>query len=196
MIIAFTGAGISKASGVPTFDEMGDLRTKLERHFATHNPKEFSEIMNSLNEVCEKAEPNDAHYALAEFDIPVITMNIDSLHCKAGTKHLLEVHGSLRNNDVVLYGDSAPLYEEAYDWVDKLQEDDILLIIGTSFYTAFSSQLNDIAIKNGTKVVIINSDAEHKVREFLNNNSNKIGDFETFIERQPQWIKTFLPYAY
>ena len=45
MIIAFTGAGISKASGIPTFDEQGDLRTKLDRYFATHHRKEFNKIM-------------------------------------------------------------------------------------------------------------------------------------------------------
>lgn len=137
MILALTGAGISKASGIPTFEDQGELRNYLDRDYARKNPNKFKEIINNLNEVCNKANPNDAHYALAEYNIPIITMNIDSLHIKAGSQHILEVHGSLRNNDVVLYGDSAPLYQEAYDWIDRLNINDELLIIGTSFYTIF-----------------------------------------------------------
>lgn len=89
MVIAFTGARISKASGIPTFDEMGDLRNKLDRSFATHHKKEFDSIMANLKEVCGKAEPNDAHMALKEYDIPVITMNIDSLHNRAGSTQVI-----------------------------------------------------------------------------------------------------------
>lgn len=68
MIVAFTGAGISKASGIPTFDKMGDLRNKLDRSFAAHHKEEFDSIMANLEEVCKKAEPNDAHMALKEYD--------------------------------------------------------------------------------------------------------------------------------
>ena len=89
MIIAFTGAGISKASGIPTFDEQGDLRNKLDRSFANHHKKEFNEVMQQLIDTCNAAEPNDAHKALAEYNIPVITMNIDSLHTRAGSQNVV-----------------------------------------------------------------------------------------------------------
>jgi NAD-dependent deacetylase len=187
MIIAFTGAGISKASGIPTFDEMGDLREKLERNFATRHKDEFDSIMAQLSATCEQAEPNDAHMALAEYNIPVITMNIDSLHVRAGSKNVLEVHGSLRENNVVLYGDSAPVYTEALDWVDRLGNKDTILIIGTSFYTTFSSQLKRTAENNDVNIVVINADAEHEVRKYLEENQECIEDFESFIKRTPTW---------
>ena len=196
MILAFTGAGISKASGIPTFDEMGDLREKLERNFATRHKEEFNNIMAQLTAVCEQAEPNDAHMALAEYNIPVITMNIDSLHERAGSKNILEVHGSLRENNVVLYGDSAPLYTEALDWVDRLGNKDTILIIGTSFYTAFSSQVKRTADINNVNIVVINADAEHEVRKYLEENQECIEDFESFIKRTPTWRYHFSIYDY
>lgn len=196
MIVAFTGAGISKASGIPTFDEMGDLRTKLERHFANTHPEEFQKIMETLNKTRESAEPNDAHVALAEYDIPVITMNIDSLHRCAGTRHLIEVHGSLQNNNVVLYGDDAPGYSDAFDWVDRMHEGDVLLVIGTSFYTSISSQIRSFAEENGATVIVVNEDAEHKVRELLNQYRDSWEDFQSFEAREPMWIRRFIPYNY
>ena len=196
MIIAFTGAGISKASGIPTFDEQGDLRTKLDRYFANHHRKKFNKIMQQLIDTCKAAEPNDAHKALAEYNVPVITMNIDGLHNRAGSQYVIEVHGNAEKNNVVLYGDSAPKYTEALDIVDRLSKDDILLIVGTSFYTSISSQIKHIAESNWAKVVIINDDAEHQVRDFLKNNKDSIGNFDDFMKRKPSWQYNFLPYDY
>ena len=196
MILAFTGAGISKASGIPTFDEMGNLREKLDRQFATYHKDEFDHIMVQLAAVCNSAEPNDAHAAIAEYGVPVITMNIDSLHMRAGSPNVLEVHGSLRENNVVLYGDSAPKYSEALDWVDRLGNKDILLIVGTSFYTSISSQIRHVAEKNDVNIVLINEDAEHEVRKFLEENKECIEDFETFIKRTPTWRYKYFPYDY
>lgn len=196
MIIAFTGAGISKASGIPTFDEQGDLRTKLDRCFATYHRKEFNKIMQQLIDTCKAAEPNDAHKALAEYNIPVITMNIDGLHNRAGSQYVIEIHGNVEKNNVVLYGDPAPKYTEVLDIVDRLSKEDILLIIGTSFYTSISSQIKYIAERNLAKVIIINDDAEHQVRDFLENNQDLIGNFDDFMKRKTSWQYNFLPYDY
>ena len=196
MIIAFTGAGISKASGIPTFDEQGDLRTKLDRDFARHHPKEFNKIMQQLKDTCAAAEPNDAHKALAEYGVPVITMNIDGLHTRAGSEHVVEVHGSVKENNVVLYGDAAPKYTEAIDIVDRMCQDDILLIIGTSFYTSISSQIKYTAEANWSQIIIINNDAEHQVRQFLEENKNSLGNYDEFMKRLPSWKYNLLPYDY
>lgn len=67
---------------------------------------------------CNAAAPNDAHLALAEYDVPVITMNVDGLHQKARSRHILAIHGTLP--DIVLYDDPAPLYEVAHNWVFQL----------------------------------------------------------------------------
>lgn len=196
MIVAFTGAGISKASGIPTFDEMGDLRNKLDRSFATHHKEEFDSIMANLKEVCGKAEPNDAHMALKEYDIPVITMNIDSLHGRAGSTQVIEVHGSIFKNNVVLYGDSAPRYTDALDWIARMKEGDTLLIVGTSFYTSISSQIKRTAEMNGVNIVVINADAKTEVRKYLEEHTENMEGFDTFIEREPSWTHNFSPYDF
>lgn len=112
MIISFTGAGISKASGIPTFQEQDGIREKLERNYAITHKKEFENVIKNMQNFCEKAEPNDAHLSLAEYKIPIITMNINKLHEKAGSKNVLNIHGELPN--IVLYGDPAPKYRNYY----------------------------------------------------------------------------------
>lgn len=196
MIIALTGAGISKASGIPTFEEQGNLRDYLSREYARNYPERFKLIMEELNDKCEAAVPNDAHYALVEYAIPIITMNIDSLHSRAGSKHVLEVHGSLRNKNVVLYGDSAPLYQEAYSWADRLNSNDVLLIIGTSLYTRFSREIVQIAKNHNVEIITINQNAEEDVRANLEKVKDKIESYEDFIKREPEWIRNYLPYFY
>lgn len=190
MIVAFTGAGISKASGIPTFNEMGDLREKLDRSFAARNPKEFKSVMTTLKSTCKKAEPNDAHRALAEYSITVITMNIDGLH-RAASRELgkpknsvIEVHGNVFDGNVVLYGDPAPNYDKAYKIIRKLRENDTLLIIGTSYYTNISSDLKDIAERIGVNVVEINEDAEHRVRKYIEDHIDDIEDLSKLRRRK------------
>ena len=84
-ILAFTGAGISKQSNIPTFMERPDVREKLFRTFAEHHHGAYNEVIRELKANMNGAEPNDAHFALAEYKVPVITMNIDGLHKKAGS---------------------------------------------------------------------------------------------------------------
>ena len=99
------------------------------------------------------AKPNDAHIALAQYKIPVITMNIDGLHKQAGSD-ALELHGGLPEDDEmdiawslynkpVLYGDPAPNYAKAYEMVYDLKPGDIFLVIGCSFHTAIAVDLRE-----------------------------------------------------
>ncbi len=109
--IALTGAGISTESGIPDFRGPSGVWTKnpeAERR-AYQSYEEFLEdpkgwwkerlASSSLLGNLEKVMPNPGHYALAELEKLgilkcVITQNIDALHEKAGTKNLLEYHGS------------------------------------------------------------------------------------------------------
>lgn len=97
-IVAFTGAGISKQSNIPTFMERPDVREKLFRNYANNHHEEYNEVIKQLKANMNGAEPNDAHIALAEYDIPIITMNIDGLHKQAGSD-ALELHGGLPEED-------------------------------------------------------------------------------------------------
>ena len=110
--IALTGAGISTESGIPDFRGPSGIWTKSpdaeRRAYRSYerfieDPKRWWEERltgPSLLGDLEKAMPNPGHYALATLETMgilkcVITQNVDGLHEKAGTKNLLEYHGSL-----------------------------------------------------------------------------------------------------
>lgn len=176
-ILAFTGAGISKQSNIPTFMETPDVREKLFRSFAQSHHAAYNAVIRQLKENMNGAKPNDAHIALAEYGIPIITMNIDGLHRAAGSD-AVELHGCLPEDDEmdtawslqgkpVLYGDPAPNYEKAYEMVFALEPGDVFLVVGCSFHTAIACDLRDIAKARGARVVEIQSDAAHNVRKTL-----------------------------
>lgn len=166
-VIVFSGAGISKESGIPTFEERPDLRGKLNIIYANSKPKEYKEMIDELFETCRKSEPNDAHKEIAKYDIPVITMNIDGLHERAGSKTVLPIHGNSPNN-LVLYGDIPELYDEALDLVyDIKYEDSYFIIVGTSFFTGISRNLKKLAEIRKAKVIVINDKASKKVPKLL-----------------------------
>ncbi|RKD27650.1 NAD-dependent protein deacetylase, SIR2 family [Caminicella sporogenes DSM 14501] len=198
-IVVFTGAGVSKDSGVPTFEDLGDLRQKLSRRYFNENPEDFYKILKKLDDTAKKAEPNPAHIAIAKYNIPVITMNIDSLHKRAGSTNVIEIHGNLEyvycpkcrkkydieiaykniyskccsevlNPNVVLYGDMIPKYTEALELVTNTE---MLLVIGTSFYTSTATDLVGWAKRAGAKIEIINQNAKELVPKFLRDFFNK-----------------------
>lgn len=178
-IIAFTGAGISKQSNIPTFMERPDIREKLFRDYANKHHQEYNEVVKQLKANMNGAKPNDAHIALAQYKIPVITMNIDGLHKQAGSD-ALELHGGLPEDDEmdmawslynkpVLYGDPAPNYAKAYEMVYDLKPGDIFLVIGCSFHTAIAVDLREVARSRGARIIEIQEDAAHNVRKILEN---------------------------
>ena len=186
MIIAFTGAGISKQSNIPTFMERPDVREKLFRSYAISNPTGYNEVIKQLKENMNGAKPNDAHYALAEYNIPIITMNIDGLHTQAGSNPL-ELHGCLPDDDEmeiayslynkpVLYGDPAPNYQKAYELVDSMRSGDIFLVIGASYHTAIAGDLRSVAKSRGAKIIEIQEDAKTNVRKTLEELLGKKGE--------------------
>jgi NAD-dependent deacetylase len=108
-IIIFTGAGISKESGVPTFREAGGLWEKFKAEdFATpeafqKRPKEVWEWYRFRRQLAKKVEPNPAHYAVAKLeerhdDFLLATQNIDNLHARAGSKNMIELHGNIMHS--------------------------------------------------------------------------------------------------
>lgn len=118
-VVAFTGAGISAESGVPTFrDAEGFWQRFPPEKFATWSgllgtaatdPRSVAEFVLNVVEPIAKAEPNPGHQALAELErrVPttVVTQNIDGLHQAAGSTMVLEVHGSLAEIVHVSTGD-------------------------------------------------------------------------------------------
>lgn len=104
-VVALTGAGISRESGLKTFrDEDGlwagysieDVCTP--RAFAQH-PQRVLDFYNHRRQEVAKATPNAAHLALAQLaarhEVPIITQNIDDLHERGGSTDVLHIHGEI-----------------------------------------------------------------------------------------------------
>ena len=104
-LVVLTGAGISAESGFKTFRDSGGLwETYSVEDVASiqgwyRNPKLMTDFYNDLRAQLEHAQPNNGHKILAEledyFDVQIITQNVDNLHEKAGSHHVLHLHGEL-----------------------------------------------------------------------------------------------------
>ena len=78
-IVALTGAGISKAAGIATFEETPGLSEKLSVDYKLAHPEEFKKAMQTLVDNVKGKEPTLAHRLLAKLDIPVISMSTITL---------------------------------------------------------------------------------------------------------------------
>ncbi len=110
-IVFFGGAGVSTESGIPDFRSVDGLysqkydyppETILSHSFYRQNPHEFFRFYKDKM-LCLGAKPNAAHLKLAQWEQEgklkaVITQNIDGLHQAAGSKRVLELHGSVLRN--------------------------------------------------------------------------------------------------
>ena len=104
-IVVLTGAGISAESGLKTFRDSDGLWEGYDiNEVATatawrRNPNLVLEFYNMRRKNVKEAKPNAAHFALAElqddFDVHIITQNIDDLHERAGSKNVLHLHGEI-----------------------------------------------------------------------------------------------------
>lgn len=169
-LVVLTGAGISAESGIKTFRDSGGL---WEQHDVMdvasidgwyRNPSLVLEFYNQRRKQLESAHPNRAHVLLAElekdFDVQIITQNVDNLHERAGSRHVLHLHGELTKvrsskstahvEDIVyreihpgdLCSDGSPLrphivwFGEAVPLIEEAErlvsEADIFAVIGTS----------------------------------------------------------------
>ena len=116
-IVAFTGAGISAESGVPTFrgnqgmwkkfnpEELANLDSFLR------NPALVWEWYVARKRIIAEVQPNAGHYALAEMEklfpsVVTVTQNIDNLHRRAGSSRVYELHGNIERNHCIQCGKS------------------------------------------------------------------------------------------
>lgn len=123
-IVFFGGAGVSTESGIPDFRSKDGLynqkydfppETILSHTFFMRRPEEFYRFYQDKM-LCDTAKPNAAHLKLAELERAgklkaVITQNIDNLHQMAGSKKVLELHGSVYRNNCMKCG---KFYDFAY----------------------------------------------------------------------------------
>ncbi len=104
-IVVFTGAGISKESGLSTFRDSDGIWSKYDPDIVA-TPQGFEEntemslqFYNKRRVELAKAIPNHAHYTLADLekthDVTIITQNVDDLHERAGSSNVIHLHGEL-----------------------------------------------------------------------------------------------------
>lgn len=112
-VVALTGAGISVPSGIPDFRSPGTgLWANVDPMEVAHidvfrsDPERFWQFYGERFQTLEDKRPNGAHEALAEIEragllTAVITQNIDQLHARAGSRELVEVHGTIAHSSCV-----------------------------------------------------------------------------------------------
>ena len=200
-IVFFGGAGVSTESGIPDFRSVDGLynqkydyppETILSHTFYRKNTKEFYRFYRNKM-ICLDVEPNITHIKLAQLEAAgkckaVVTQNIDGLHQKAGSKNVLELHGSTLRNycencgefytaEDILIGEEVPkcskcgggikpdvvLYEEGLN--SKTLQDSIyyishadMLIVGGTSLSVYPAA-GLIDYYRGNKLVLINKSA-------------------------------------
>ena len=199
-IVFFGGAGVSTESGIPDFRSVDGLynqkydyppETILSHTFYRRHTEEFYRFYRDKM-LCLTAKPNKAHLKLAEWEKAgklkaVVTQNIDGLHQAAGSKKVLELHGSVLRNycenchkfydaEYILHSEGVPrcecggsikpdvvLYEEGLDnqtiseAVSAISNADVLIIGGTSLAVYPAAGLIDYY--RGNKLILINKTA-------------------------------------
>jgi NAD-dependent deacetylase len=122
-VVALTGAGISVPSGIPDFRTPGtglwtgvDPMEVAHIDVFLHDPERFWGYYGQRFQTLEEKQPNRAHEVLAELEAQglleaVITQNIDRLHERAGSREVIEVHGSIATSSCLECGARFPLAE-------------------------------------------------------------------------------------
>lgn len=199
-IVFFGGAGVSTESGIPDFRSVDGLynqkydyppETILSHTFYRSHTEEFYRFYRDKM-LCLTAEPNAAHRKLAQWEREgrlkaVVTQNIDGLHQAAGSKKVLELHGSVHRNycekchkfydaNYILHSEGVPqcdcggfikpdvvLYEEGLDnetiseAVAFIRAADVLIIGGTSLAVYPAAGLIDYY--KGNQLILVNKTA-------------------------------------
>jgi NAD-dependent deacetylase len=118
--VVLTGAGISTESGIPDFRSAEGIWAKYDPFEVAHidafrrDPVRVWEFYGLRLDALAQAEPNDGHRALAELEErgwirAVVTQNVDGLHRRAGSREVVEVHGSLREAECIHCGVRTPM---------------------------------------------------------------------------------------
>jgi len=223
-IVILTGAGISAESGLKTFRDANglweghDVMEVATPEGFQKNPELVLEFYNQRRRQLLTVEPNAAHKALvdleANFNVHIITQNVDDLHERAGSSKVLHLHGELlkarsmnstseifeQKNDLLLgntckngyqlrphivwFGEAVPLLEDAISITEKA---DYLIIIGTSMQVYPAASLIDF-VDSATPIYFI--DPKPAISKTHKNNLTIIP--ETAVEGTPNLVASLI----
>ncbi|NDA61303.1 MAG: NAD-dependent deacylase [Chitinophagia bacterium] len=190
-LVVLTGAGISAESGIKTFRDSDGLWEEYDIMEVAHingwkkHPELVLQFYNMRRKQIKAAQPNAAHIGLVElekeWDVHIITQNIDDLHERAGSKQVMHLHGEIvkmrseKNEELIVlatdeielgqtasdgaqfrphivwFGEQVPMIPFAIQLVEKA---DVLVIIGTSLQVYPAASLFEYAAP-GIPVIII-----------------------------------------
>ena len=190
-LVVLTGAGISAESGIKTFRDSNGLWEEYDIMEVAHingwkkHPELVLQFYNMRRKQIKAAQPNAAHIGLVElekeWDVHIITQNIDDLHERAGSKQVMHLHGEIvkmrseKNEELIVlatdeielgqtasdgaqfrphivwFGEQVPMIPFAIQLVEKA---DVLVIIGTSLQVYPAASLFEYAAP-GIPVIII-----------------------------------------
>ena len=203
-LVVISGSGISQESGIPTFRDMGGLWKQYDfTEVASpeaweRDPELVMDFYNFRRKGVIEAKPNKAHLLLKEleknYDVHIVTQNVDDLHERAGSSKILHLHGEIRkarstkDSSVIVeiegselnIGDLCPLgsqlrphivwFGEAVDAipdaVNIVKQADLLLVIGTSLQVYPAASLIHYAPAGIKKFIIDPSDYFHGINDF------------------------------
>ena len=216
-IVILTGAGISAESGLKTFRASDGL---WEDHSVydvatfdawTRDPELVLRFYNERRKQIRSAEPNSAHLALAaleqQYHVHIVTQNIDDLHERAGSSHVLHLHGEINQARSTLDSD---LVYELEDWEMKMgdvcekgsqlrpnivwfgeavpmmgaainiaEQADIFMVIGTSLQVYPAASLSDYTRSDIPKY-------------YIDPNGNKSAGFEIIKEKASMGVPSLV----
>ena len=128
-VVAFTGAGISAESGIPTFRDPGGIWDRFDpwdfgtwdglMRTAMSRPDALADFLAELRRALAQARPGPAHLALVRLEEAglleaVITQNVDGLHQEAGSREVVEIHGSFARTTCLVCGHRERVTREAF----------------------------------------------------------------------------------
>jgi len=202
-LIFLSGAGVSAESGIATFRDRDGLweQYRIEEVATPEaweaNPELVIHFYNQRRKNIKNAIPNAAHHAIAalqeEFDVTVITQNIDDLHERAGVKNVLHLHGEIFKKrsehdenliqaclddqpfkdfvnensrwrpHIVWFGEQVPMLVPA---MKTVYEADIFVVIGTSLLVYPAASLVEFTPPHATHFLIDPHPPEHTPKNF------------------------------
>ncbi|MDP4103374.1 MAG: NAD-dependent protein deacylase [Bacillota bacterium] len=207
-LVFLTGAGISTESGIPDFRSSGGIYANgnvehyISRYFYNKSPKDFWKHFKEIFQLkmLGNYEPNNGHLFIKALEdmgkeVTVLTQNIDGLHQKAGSKHVLELHGTLRSahcpkckrvynleytlkNDIprcelddFILDTDVVLFGDAIKHFDEainaVESCDLLIVMGSSLNVTPVNAFPEYAKRSwNTKLAIINKEETIKDRYF------------------------------
>ena len=190
-LVVLTGAGISAESGIRTFRDSGglwegyDVNQVATPEGCAANPALVLNFYNERRRQLSEVVPNEAHRLLVQlekrYNVVIITQNVDDLHERAGSHHIIHLHGELLKSrgvddpettypclgdihlgdksptgaqlrpHIVWFGEEVPMLDKA---IEEVYTADILMVIGTSLQVYPAAGLMGYA-KEGTPIFYI-----------------------------------------